>query len=598
MKLLLLDRPLDESIVRQREVEFFGPWAEPIHSPADLSEPGFRPYPDPQTVFAVSRKATSVADGILSLLSEIMPALTGVHRTRRFWRAYLGYYTVILTGWIEDIKHRQASLPQKDYIIGLPAGGREDGQVPYSWREAWRYMQFEDSFKWQLMSLCLRNYYQRQERVAYRRMPLTRTTKSGEEFYAKLLQSNYKRIARKAGSVLFGRSRSLNRLRVRDDGICSLVWDRYQLEDFDFRKLGAAFLPEGYCGMAHPGPALQIDPGKRERLKGSLPDPYGEIISMTLPVSDLEGLPSSVRLIENRDLVLCRGIQRVYTHGQAFAEDGARRTLFALLADEKTVVSVQHGIGHAYYAHAGLFVDKTIADEHVSWGQGYCQGNALPSIYLGLLKRKAVRTNANRKKKWDVLFVVLEEDRYAKWIYSPLFPDLAHDYFQREKALFDYFCREKNSAVKVYPVSHGWGQFDWIRKEYPRTQVLTAGKSVHYALRSRIVIVDYLGSNFLEILAMNIPFMACWNRQWFRGNERFEHCMDKLRDAGIFHEDPASLIRAYAAKIGPDVLSWWRDKNRQEAVRQMGDDFAMTSDSFREEWRSEFSRQPQRKSFS
>ena len=46
MKLLLLDRPLDRGIIKDKEVEFFGPWAQPIETQEDLIKPNFEPYPD------------------------------------------------------------------------------------------------------------------------------------------------------------------------------------------------------------------------------------------------------------------------------------------------------------------------------------------------------------------------------------------------------------------------------------------------------------------------------------------------------------------------------------------------------------------------
>lgn len=594
MKLLLLDRPLNENIVRERDVEFFGPWAQPIHSPDELSKTAFEPYPDHQSVYRVSLEVMRVAEGILEILSDALPALTGVPAGERFWRTYLGFHVTMLAGIVEDIKHRRASLPEKDYILGVPAGAETQVQVPYSWRDTWQYLQFCDDFKWHVMSISLKEHYHKQELVPYLRFPLRKIVKKSDEIYTKFLQSGHRRIFRKMLSVLphpFGFSA---KSALRQNTLPSLVWDRYQMEDFDFKKLDAAFFPEWYNKAVKPRFIPCVDKKKRAGLKESLPKPYGELFSETLPLLDLEGLPHMVKLVKDSGLRTYENIERIYTHGQAFADDGARRVLFSLLADAgKNTVAIQHGIGHAYFAHSGLLPERVIADEHIYWGRGYTDGaqkaRVLPSIYLSRLKQKLPYIAYARKKRiWDALFVVLEENRYIKWLYSPLFPDLAEDYFKRQKKLFDYFCVKAHTAIKIYPVTYGWGQFDWIKARYPRARVFNAGKFVNYAHSSKLVIVDYLGSSLLEILAMGTPFLACWNRRWFRGVRRFEEHLDKLIEAGVFYERPEELIQAYITKIRPDTAAWWQDDKRQGIIKAMAEDFALTSNKVNEEWQEEF----------
>lgn len=606
MKLLLLDRPLDERIVSQREVEFLGPWAQPIHSPVDLSEPAFEPYPDPRSVHEMSVTVIKTAENILTILTDIMPALTGVPAGTRFWRMYLGFHVVMLAGIVEDIKHRHACLPEKDYILGLPAGEESNSSPPCSWREAWYRLQFEDDFKWLIMSLCLRDFYRNQEKIIYQKIPLRRITKKSEEFYIKFFQVGHKRIIAKAYSFLsyfFGIS---GRLSLRQAQELSLVCDRYQMEDFDFKKLGAAFFPEKY--HIHPKLISSVcpDKGKRTKLRECLPKPYGELLSRTLPLLDLEGLAQTVMMIKDNGFQAYKAIERVYTHGQAFSDDGPRRAFFSLLADAgKKMIAIQHGIGHAYFTHSGLFPERVIADEHIYWGKGYLRGadsgekekaRALPSIYLSSLKRRMSYADGSvKRKKWDVLFVVLEENRYIKWLYSPLFPDLAYDYFRRQKNLFDYFCVKRNTAVKVYPVTYGWGQFRWIKTRYPRAHVMTTGKFVNRALNARIVITDYLGTSFIEMLAMGVPFLASWNRRWFQGIKYFEEAVDRLIQAGIFYEDTGVLIKSYTEEIAPDVVAWWNDKKRQNVIRVMANEFAMTSPEAYEQWQVEFLKQSGRR---
>src|SRR3989338_4517289 len=148
MKILLIDRPVDRRLVLEDDVEFFGPWAQPIDSPEDLSRQNFEPYPSPETVCKTSVKAVSAAEDIVATMSKIMPPLTGVNMGPRFWRLYLGHYVIRLTGIVEDIETRRMALPDDDYIIGVPESNYIDERIPKSWQDADDMLIGDDHFRW------------------------------------------------------------------------------------------------------------------------------------------------------------------------------------------------------------------------------------------------------------------------------------------------------------------------------------------------------------------------------------------------------------------------------------------------------------------
>jgi len=598
MKLLLLDRPADKEIVGKREVEFFGPWAQPIDLSEDLSRPTFEPYPAPECLYSVSLRVMNVAGDILESLAKLLAGLTGVNKGKRFWRVFLGHYAITLVGIVEDIKIRHLALPEKDYILALPSNHYIKDYIPYSWNDTERYL-FSGYFRQHAMGLYLKDYYENHEFLKYLEVPERIIAKRIEELYVKAFQNGYRGLFKKAGSFLNDHLWPMDKVRGLCSNTYSLTWDIYNLENFNYKKLKTAILPEQYLPSINSLPAFQVDNKKRQRLKNSLPYPYGELLSLSLPLVTLEGLAYLINLIDRlKYRYNFNRIERIYTYGQAFSNEAVKSAFLALLADEgKEIVSIQHGGGAGYFAHSGMFRDRVIADKYISWGHGYSNftgladtnsTKALPSIYLSKLKQKNFKKN--KRIKWDVLFVVLEEGRYIKWLYSPIFPDMAYDYFRREKVLFDYFCIRKRTAVKVYPVTHGWGQFDWVKSRYSQAKLLKTGRFVDYALQSNLVIVDYNSTAFLEMLAMKRPFLTTWNRRWFRGGKLFEEFIDKLGDVGIFYEQPEALIRSYNEVISQDLNSWWNESKRQSVLEEMANNFAMTSDIVYEEWANEFAR--------
>jgi len=598
MKLLLLDRPVDKGVLKDREVEFFGPWAQPIELPEDLKQPNFEPYPTPESVYEASIEAISVALGLLEQLSHLMPALTRVNRGDRFWRLLLGHHVIALAGIVQDIMIRHQALPEKDYVLGLAHDSDcVKEHIPYSWDDGQELIFYNDCFRWYAVGLYLKNCYRNHELIRYLNVPPRRIATRTEELLAIISQEGFKWLLKRVASTFLRRGRPGSKAEEKSDNACSLIWDRYQFGDFDFKKLGAVVLTQEFLPSIKSLPLFPVDEERRAKIKNSLPQPYGELLSLSLPIIAIEGLPYLVDLIENGKSQRFQSIERVYTHGQGFADEGPRRALLALLADEgKRIVSIQHGGGATYFANSGMFLDRVVADEYLCWGPGYSnygelskanQTKTLPSIYLSTLRQKSL---TDKKRKWETLFVVSEDHYHIVWLYSPLFPDRAHDYFARQKVLFDFFCVRKQVAVKVSPHTFGWGQADWIRIKYPQAKLLASGNFVDYALQSGIVIVDYNSSAFLEMLAVGRPFLATWNRRWSKGNSLFEEFIDKLIEVGVFYEQPGALIRSYTELISPDIDRWWNESKRQHVLKEMADNFALTSDKDYKEWREEFQR--------
>ena len=598
MKLLLLDRPKDYEIIKGRDIQYFGPWAQPISTPEDLLKPLFEPYPTPESVYAASLRAINTTLVLLDNLADILPGLTGLNKTKRFWRIVYGHHLVSLAGIVEDIKNRHLSLPQKDYILGMPGNRLLEQRPLYSWKDAANFLYDDSDFRCYAAAIYLNNYYEKTELIEYEQVIPRIISSKFQDIHLRLARNSHKRLIKKALSLIFGSWRFHYRSHCRFDHCFSLIWDDYNLEDFDFKRLQPGVLFDDYSLERQKVPLLKRDYKKREMLKRYLPSPYGELLSLTIPLVALEGLADLIALLENKRYTReLKSIERVYSNGQAFNDNGLRRTLVALLAEEgKKIISIQHGGGGTYFANSGMFTDRIIADEYLSWGKGYLDSHSLPgannirsfpSVYLSNLRQKDGL--ANKEKKWDILLVALEESRHVKWLYSPLFPDMAYDYFNRQRLLFDFFSKNANVAIKLYPETHGWQQYKWLKSRYPSLKVLIVGKAIDYARESEITVIDYNSTAFLEMLAIKRPFLVTWNRRWFRGNELFEKFIDTLIEVGIFYEQPQDLVYFYNNKLAKtDLDTWWLESNRQAALEEMASNFSLTSDSIYQLWNLEF----------
>lgn len=82
--------------------------------------------------------------------------------------------------------------------------------------------------------------------------------------------------------------------------------------------------------------------------------------------------------------------------------------------------------------------------------------------------------------------------------------------------------------------------------------------------RSRLVIVDYLSTAYLEALLADVPTVVLWNRDNYILRPDYSDFYDELIHAGICQTDPvqaAALVEA----IADQPESWWRSEPVQQA---------------------------------
>lgn len=603
MKLLLLDRPADRILARDPNTVYFGPWAQPIETPDDLLSPRFVPYPDNDAVYDAAIRSVNQAEKILILLHGAMPEITGVTgRGFKFWSLLYGHPVVSLCGMIEDINARIRALPDQDYIVGVPQG--EDlWETPSSLSTFSDLLFCTDSFRCQMITMLLKERFGRYKEIAYKYTQIQRLSETEKESRALYLLNRVKHHPNRIKERILEVYRRLAaRFFVRKDAVYSIVWDTEHLFLSLFKQdyvLKSELLKESE--QSEGAKDCGVDLEKRRQLAEALPEPYGQILARTLPVTCLEGLKRQIARVDLSQVKKYKNLSRLYTHGRAFVEPEFERIGAALLADRGIkIYSVQHGGGINYRAHPSIFLEGGVAEQYISWGFDNWHSNrtevfsklqprSMPSLYLSQLRKKRKGAPKNTPgKKWKVIFLVLSENKQVKWLYSPLFPDLAADYFQRQAVLFGHFEGKTPSMVKLYPVEYGWHHKSWVENRFPGLACRVGGKNfVDLAPEGEIVIVDYNSTGFLEMLVLEHPFLCTWNREWYKGNELFEKCLEHLKAVGIFYETPQELISAYDREISRDIKGWWKDAGRRQAIQSVADKIANTSVNARQMWYEE-----------
>nr|MBU6203621.1 hypothetical protein [Acidobacteriota bacterium] len=107
------------------------------------------------------------------------------------------------------------------------------------------------------------------------------------------------------------------------------------------------------------------------------------------------------------------------------------------------------------------------------------------------------------------------------------------------------------------------------------------------ASRAKLVIHNYLGTSWLETLAMDVPTVCFYDRRIFRPRAAAQPFIDALANAGIIHYSGREAAN-FVNSLRGNPSSWWRLAEVQEAREAFVARYANFSENWLEAWQAEF----------
>ena len=107
------------------------------------------------------------------------------------------------------------------------------------------------------------------------------------------------------------------------------------------------------------------------------------------------------------------------------------------------------------------------------------------------------------------------------------------------------------------------------------------------ASRAKLVIHNYLGTSWLETLAMDVPTVCFYDRRMFRPRAAAQPFIDAMANVGIIHysgREAADFVNS----LRGNPSSWWRLAEVQEAREAFVARYANFSENWLEAWQAEF----------
>ena len=135
--------------------------------------------------------------------------------------------------------------------------------------------------------------------------------------------------------------------------------------------------------------------------------------------------------------------------------------------------------------------------------------------------------------------------------------------------------KSKNLLIRFYPRNFGLNEFEVYNKKFP--EIKKDRHQINYTdliSNTKIFLSPYLGTGFLETLALNIPtvvFNSKKNNFLIRDNiKNYYHNLKKVK---IFFDDERELSK-HINNIWKEPGTWWNSKKVQNQVKIFTNEFA------------------------
>jgi putative transferase (TIGR04331 family) len=261
-----------------------------------------------------------------------------------------------------------------------------------------------------------------------------------------------------------------------------------------------------------------------------------------------------------------------------------RFLLFEQRSHGSKIVFHQHGGGYGIdEQHPGEFHDTLLGDVFYSWGW------RRPD--LGAKVRPLPTASPARHKGLTGRHYLLMSLPITNHFYR-LQAFVLPGHVAKSLSQTEIFLANLSSDVELHIRASGSVEYPTSAKNAFRGKLEMDSlkePGVIAASRSRLVIHNYLGTSWLETLAMNVPTVCFYDPAIYRAREAARPFIDALHRVGVIHHSGADAAR-FVNDLKGDPSSWWSKPEVQDAREKFVARYANFTDNWLPGWIEEFER--------
>lgn len=311
---------------------------------------------------------------------------------------------------------------------------------------------------------------------------------------------------------------------------------------------------------------------------------YGDVVlalmPLYLPVVYLEGYAAY------RQQALALGLSRPRVLYTANSLHG--HTLFKVLAADwrsegTRLLDCQHGGGYGIdYAHVLEEYETRVAERFYTWGWS----DLSKQVPLPTAARRVPRSTGSTRKRILLMCVNFPNTVY-RLHFHPM-PGTVETMIAQTVTFVERVANDCELVVRPYPYDYGNGYVQRLRKTGMEFAVDDRGIPSSQAYeRSALVVHSYLGTSWLETLALNVPTVCFYDTNTYKFRDSSQSFINRLAAVGICHatgEAAAKHVRAIAG----DPCGWWKGADVQAAREAFVGRYASGSPNWTDQWEREF----------
>ncbi len=305
------------------------------------------------------------------------------------------------------------------------------------------------------------------------------------------------------------------------------------------------------------------------------------LLPLHLPVALLEGFAAY------RDATLAMPVRqpRAIYSANALHSQLTFKLLAAEWCDHGTrLLYHQHGGGYGLdRVHALEDYEVRVSDRYFTWGWSNAGNPKVKPLSPGALKRATARRE----------YVLLCCCDYPKVVYRLHFQPMPGTIQVTHRATCEFLAalpERSNLLVRPYTHDFGWNFVDMMRRAAPDATFDSPGVGVFKRFaQSRLVVHNYLGTGYLETLALNIPTICFYDSDIYVFRQEAQSLMDGLESVGILHRSGKAAAR-FVVGLRDDPEGWWVKPEVQDARTRFVEQYANFSPDWKTQWETEFRR--------
>lgn len=302
------------------------------------------------------------------------------------------------------------------------------------------------------------------------------------------------------------------------------------------------------------------------------------LLPLHLPVALLEGFA------EYRKAVLAFPVLRprmVYS-ANSLHSHLAWKLLVAEWRQQGTLLLYhQHGGGYGIdRSHSIEAFESRVADRYYTFGWHSDKHHIKPLT--------PPRINAPNRLRTRLLLSCLDMPRVVYRLHFQPMPGTIETMHSETCAFLISLSDRSKLLIRPYSQDYGWGAVEMMRKAAPDAEIDDRQNlSSDRFAESRLVIHNYLGSGWLETLALDIPTVCFYDADTYLFREEAQPYIDALENVGVLHHSGSSAAQ-FVAALGDNIETWWRKRDVQQARLAFVRQYANFSSDWKREWEQEF----------